>query len=262
MGGKSYRNSKKEREQEQRKAHKQQKKRKREVIMLERPEPKLSESEKILIVCEGINTEKSYFDAFKKMLRLTGVTVEIIPAPVGIKPRGTDPKTIVNKAKKLRDLEEKTEEPYSQVWCVFDHDPSPESPQKSENFNNFVAKARSLGFGVAYSNQGFEYWLLLHFEHHLGEPMHRDLYADKINLHLAQHKLKYDKDKIITSEIFEVLQAIDADTGKMRQTLATERAKKILEKWTKEDESRTNPAKEESSTTVFELVETLVALQI
>jgi hypothetical protein len=230
MGGKSYRNSKKEREQEQREAHKQQKKRKREVVTLERPEPKLSEYEKILIVCEGKNTEKSYFDAFKKMLRLASVTIEIIPAPVGIKPRGTDPKTIVNKAKKLRDLEKKTKEPFTQVWCVFDHDPSPESPKKSENFNNFVAKARSLGFGVAYSNQGFEYWLLLHFEHHLGEPMHRDLYADKINLHLAPHRLKYDKDKIVTSEFFEVLQAIDAGTGKMRQTLATERAKKILER--------------------------------
>jgi hypothetical protein len=253
-------NNKEERQKIKKDIHRQQKQNKRdELPNLERQAPILLEAAKILIVCEGKNTEKSYFEQFRRVLRYSNITIEVIPAPTGIKPRGTDPKTIVAKAKKIQVSEKQKGTPFTKVWCVFDHDPLPSNPKKSVNFNNYIKKAESLGFGVAYSNQAFEYWLLLHFENHLGS-LHRSSYYDKINGYLNLLGLVYDKDsKLISEEIFETLQVvIDAKTGKTRQDLAIERAESILNKWKDEDPSRANPAKEESSTTVFQLVEELI----
>jgi hypothetical protein len=55
--------------------------------------------------------------------------------------------------------------------------------------------------------------------------------------------------KVITPELFALLEGIDARTGKPRKELAICRAKRIYDKY-----DHSNPAKEESSTTVFELV--------
>ncbi len=253
-------NDKGKRQKAKKVTHNQQKQKKRdELPNLERQAPVILQAAKILIVCEGKNTEKSYFEQFRRILRFSNITIEVIPAPIGIKPRGTDPKTIVAKAKKTQATEKQKSTPFSKVWCVFDHDPLPSNPKKSVNFNNYIKKAESLGFGVAYSNQAFEYWLLLHFENHLGTPLHRDEYYDKINGYLNLLGLAYDKNsKLVTEDIFETLQIIDSKTGKTRQDLAIERAKNIMEKWAAEDPSRSNPAKEESSTTVFKLVEELI----
>ncbi len=237
-------NNKDEREKAKREAHKYKQGLKRQMPVLERETKQIAERPKILIVCEGENTEKDYFEMLKRFFKLYNtLTIKIVG-------EGNNTLNLVKKAKKLNQQDE-----YEQVWCVFDKDDFP-----NKNFNEAIQIAESLGFEVAYSNQAFEYWLLLHFENHLGNPIHRDLYYDRINNYLKESKLEYDKDsKIITEEIFLKLQAIDPKTGKTRQDLAIERAKKIVEKWEKDDSIRSNPAKEESSTTVFRLVETLIS---
>lgn len=85
--------------------------------------------------------------------------------------------------------------------------------------------------------------------------MHRDDYHKKINGLLKPFKVKYDgnKSKIITEEIFELLEGVDANTKKERRILAIERA---MRNYNRLDHS--NPALEESSTTVFKLVEELL----
>lgn len=82
--------------------------------------------------------------------------------------------------------------------------------------------------------------------------MHRDDYDSKINKLLKPYNLKYDgaKSKIITEGIFELLEGIDEKTKKERKIIAIERAKRNLNHF-----DHSNPAKEESSTTVFRLVE-------
>ncbi len=202
--------------------------------ILERSIPFKIEKPLILIVCEGKNTEPSYFRQFK----LTSATIK----PVG---EGYNTISLVNRAMQLA-LEKK----YDQVWCVFDKDDFPEN-----DFNDAITIASANGFGVAYSNQSFEYWLILHFDDHQGGGMNRKLYNKKINSLLKPFKITYEgnDNKIITDDFFELLDGIDVNSGKERKTLAIERAKRNLAFF-----DQTNPAKEESSSTVFRLVEELM----
>jgi hypothetical protein len=200
----------------------------------DRPEPKLIEKPTILIVCEGENTEPSYF----KQFRLSSATIK----PVG---EGYNTVSLVNRA-----IQMASQGNYEQVWCVFDKDDFPDL-----DFNNAISIAEANNFGVAYSNQAFEYWILLHFDDHQGGGMHRDDYENKINSLLKPYSLAYDgaKRKIITEDIFELLDGVDEKTKKERKVLAIERAKRNLKHF-----DQTNPAKEESTTTVFKLVEELL----
>lgn len=189
---------------------------------------------KLLIVCEGENTEPSYFNHFKLS------TVKVVA--IG---EGYNTVSLVRRAVQLA-----KKEAYEQVWCVFDKDDF-----KANDFNSAIAKAQSTGFGVAYSNQAFEYWILSHLDDHQGGAMHRMNYNARINELLQPYKLTYDglNSKRITLEMFEVLNERDEKTKKSRGVLAIERAKRNYARY-----DHANPAGEESSTTVFKLVEELL----
>lgn len=58
---------------------------------------------------------------------------------------------------------------------------------------------------------------------------------------------------MIDESFFEILDSIDSNTGKIRVSQAIARAKKIFDNY-----DHNNPAEEESSTTVFMLVEELL----
>lgn len=113
----------------------------------------------ILIVCEGERTEPNYFDQFE----VTNITID---------PRGIGDNTIrlVEYA-----INESKRNDYDQVWCVFDKDSFPK-----DNFNNAVQLAQNNDFGIAYSNESFELWYILHFEF-LNSQITRDQYIKKLN---------------------------------------------------------------------------------
>lgn len=199
---------------------------------LKRNEPRKNDKETFLIVCEGENTEPSYFEQFK----LTNATIKAVG-------KGDNTISLIKRAIQLS-----KEKDYDQVWCVFDKDDFPDS-----NFNNAIYKAEGNGFKVGYSNQAFEYWFILHFEDHQGGGMHRDDYCAKLNDYLKDYGLQYDCDsKDVTEELFDVLPSIQKGTTKTKQQIAIKRAKRIYKNWNNEI-----PAKAESSTTVFKLVEEL-----
>ncbi|MCU0345570.1 MAG: RloB family protein [Saprospiraceae bacterium] len=206
-------------------------KRKRSEPVFEIPAPSKSERATILIVCEGVNTEKSYFEQF----RLSSAQI----VPVGA---GCDTIRVVERAQK-----EQAKRKCDQVWVVFDKDDF-----SANDFNNAISMAEGLKYGLAYSNQAFEYWLILHFEDHQGGGMHRDDYDAKLNSYLRQYKLAYDGkgSKLVTTEIFELFLAKDEKSDKLRIDLAIERAKRIFGQY-----DHASPAIEESSTSVFRLVE-------
>ncbi len=217
------------------KRHKEQLRRKRKTEpALERALPSLKEKPTILIVCEGENTEPSYFNQFK----LTSATVK----PVG---EGYNTISLVNRAYQLSQ-----ESQYDQVWCVFDKDDFDDN-----DFNNAIQIGKANNFGIAYSNQAFEYWLILHFNNHQGGGMHRKDYDKKINSLLKPFKVTYDgkKSKLITEDFFELLEGVDNKTNEKRVDLAIKRAERNYRK-----HSHANPAKEESTTTVFKLVQELL----
>jgi len=209
------------------------KSKRREEASLERHEPIKVEKPTILIVCEGKNTEPSYFRKFK----LSTATIKAIG-------EGYNTISLVNRASQLSN-----ENKYDQVWCVFDKDDF-----SLEDFNNAIDIAEAQNFKVAYSNQAFEYWMILHLEDHQGGGMHRDDYDKKLNYLLKPFGIKYDGQgsKIITEEIFDILEGIDENTNKERVEIAIKRAKRNLK-----NHEDVSPALAESSTTVFKLVNEL-----
>ena len=203
--------NKKQEQVENKKRHKDGLKRRGEPD-LTRSAPSKLEKPLILIVCEGQNTEKSYFDQF----RLTSAQLVTLG-------KGYNTISLVNEALRLSQL--KT---YEQVWCVFDKDDF-----TANDFNTAITIAAANNFGVAYSNQAFEYWLILHFEDHQGGAMPRQDYSDKLNGYIEPLGAAYDGDgsKTVTSDLFEILEGKDENTGKIRRELATDRAKKIYAKY-------------------------------
>ncbi len=126
-----------------------------------------------LIVCEGKQTESNYFKAFELHLHLS-ITVEV----VGL---GDNTLNLVRQAGKRA-----KQGAYSQVWCVFDRDSFP-----AGQFNEALVLAEREGFKVAYSNEAFELWYLLHFYYH-DTGIARVLYEDKLTERLGKPYRKND----------------------------------------------------------------------
>jgi RloB-like protein len=210
------------------------------------------EKKSFLIISEGKNTEKSYFEQFK----LPNAEIKAI----GV---GDNTFSLVEKALRIRDEENEkrirdNKEPFDFSWCVFDADPKPDNPQQLTNFINAIHLAEQNNMKVAYSNQAFEYWLILHFEDHQGGAMPRTDYHNKVNGYLKPLGCKYDGkySKMIDTNFFESMLSIIKTTKEgvkiTRQDEAISRAKRILKFHT---DNGTSPERAESSTTVFELVE-------
>ena len=206
-----------------------------------------------LIVCEGAETEYRYFRAWKSQAELATVTIDVRGG------KGQDA-SVVEAAIKARDERKKrfvqakkqgqsADPPFELVWCVFDRDSFP-----ANNFNNAVARAEAHGLHVAYSNQAFEYWLLLHFENNDGHPMPRTDYMARLNAHLEPFGLRYDGNgtKLIGPELFALLQAAEPISGRTRRKMAIGRARKIDQEWNSQG---TPPAQQESTTLVYKLVQ-------
>jgi predicted nucleic acid-binding protein len=94
-----------------------------------------------LIVCEGTQTEVNYFERFR------------VPRTV-VKGLGRNPTQLIQYA-----IDLSTEEEFDQVWCVFDRDDFPVS-----DITRAVALAKKNNIKIAYSNESFELWYILHFQ--------------------------------------------------------------------------------------------------
>jgi len=126
---------------------------------------------RILIVCEGEKTEPNYFRGFP-------IKPETV---VDIRGIGSNTVCLVREAIKL-----KKQTKYDQIWCVFDKDDFSIS-----NFNKALQVARENGIMVAYSNEAFELWYVLHFEY-LNSGITRQQYITKLNRLLGRQYAKND----------------------------------------------------------------------
>jgi len=71
----------------------------------------------------------------------------------------------------------------TQVWCVFDRDKeeTEEKIQKGDiEFNASIDTAERKGLNIAWSNDSFELWVLLHFQEVETTDINRQLYYDKL----------------------------------------------------------------------------------
>lgn len=131
---------------------------------------------RVLIICEGTKTEPQYFEAFD-------LNKELIDVKVIGTGKNTD-----SLVKHAIDLKEKADKniPYSHVWCVFDRDSF-----QAQQFNQAIQRAVSNGIQVAYSNEAFEFWYILHFEY-LQAGLNREKYKNKLTGHLKKEYKKND----------------------------------------------------------------------
>jgi hypothetical protein len=170
-----------------------------------------------LIVCEGEKTEPDYFKAF----RMTAATVKAVG-------QAMNTMTLVSKAISIREADQKRKKVYDQCWVVFDKDDFP-----AKDFNQAIQFAEKNGFRVAYSNQAFEYWFLLHYNLYTG-AIHRNQYKDMLT---KLTDIPYSKSEGYGAVMYNLLLS--------RQQLAINNAETVLA-----EISHGNPAEEESSTTV------------
>ena len=178
--------------------------------------------QRFLIVCEGEKTEPKYFEKFR-----------VPKTVINVKGVGENPSRLVQSAIKLKEEAIKADEGYDQVWCVFDRDDWP--PQ---DFNSAIHKAENHDLKVAYSNEAFELWYVLHFEF-LNTGIPRDDYCKKMTKHLGK---KYQKNSdIIYDELIN------------KQPTAIRNAERLLASY-----DYSTPGQDNPSTTVHLLVKELI----
>ena len=151
---------------------------------LKRARPHRIPKPRILIICEGAETEPLYFDHFRIERHLRKELLSIIG-----KECGTHPKTVVEYARKLHREARRDGFDYDIVWCVFDRD-------SHERIHEAFEQARANCFEVAFSNPSFELWFLLHFQEQ-GASIERKKAVHK----LKQHLPNYDKSEDVYDKL-------------------------------------------------------------
>lgn len=199
---------------------------KREPRVTTRNKENRSESQKILIVCEGEKTEPNYF---------RGWVDRICNANLYIDGDGYNTDSLVENyvPKVIEKLERQGIVDFDEIWVVFDKDSF-----SDDNFNRAIQLAENNGYKVAVSNQAFELWYILHYCF-LDTCIDRNQYNKMLTQRLG---FQYQKNN---TEMYQILEK--------KQKTAIRNAKKLFDRFTEE----TSHAQRCPYTTVFQLVERL-----
>ena len=172
--------------------------------------------QRFLIVCEGTKTEPNYFEKF----RVPGLVIQL-------ERTGRNTVSLVEEALKVR-----REGEYDQVWCVFDKDDF-----SIEQFEQAIQIAVNNRMKVAYSNQAFELWYVLHFCY-MQNANGREAYREMLNKFLG---FKYEKNG---PRMYQILFS--------KMDTAIENAKRLIGEY-----HPSRPGRDDPSTQVHELVQEL-----
>lgn len=156
----------------------------------------------IAIYANGEVTEKKYFESLCRDLRLSGVRVKQDLVSVNGLEHNT--KSLVQYV-----LEQKDES--DEVWVVFDKD------NQTTLFDDAIKLARKNGINVAYSNECFELWFLLHFDFY-NTQMVREEYFKKLAPLLSVKKYEknldvYDKIKNNTHKAVSFAEKLEKENN-------------------------------------------------
>lgn len=179
---------------------------------------------RFLIVCEGEKTEPNYFKKFPD-------NPEVYDS-IDIHGTGYNTVSLVQEAIRLKNEAQKRNEPYIEVWCVFDKDDF-----SIEQFQNAIFLATKNRINCAYSIEAFEIWYLLHFNFY-ETALSRNQYKEKLSGLLGKTYQKND------AEMYQLLI--------QRQNTAMQNARKLYALQQNRSIAEQNPI-----TTVFRLVERL-----
>jgi RloB-like protein len=175
-----------------------------------------SPKQRFLIVCEGTKTEPNYFRSF-------GVPKVVID----IEGLGRNPTKLVEYA-----IDRRSEDDFDQVWCVFDRD-----IWTIQDFQQAFKLAIQNKIQIAYSNEAFELWYILHFQF-LNTAISRSDYPKKLSGLMGKPYAKNSRE--MYDELFDL------------QATAIANADRLLQEYPKP-----NPVTDNPSTTVHLLVQQL-----
>lgn len=199
------------------------------------------ENKIIYILAEGKRTEPIYFEFKRKEveaeIRRRGIKIEI-------KGTGLNTLSIVDFALEYV-KQEKIDLSLDDCWVVFDKD------DFDKDFDNAINIAQANNLKVAYSNEAFELWFLLHFAL-MSSAIGRKDYGDKITANYRRQtgdkKYKYSK----TESVLSLIEVI-----KDKELEAIKNSKKLIDQhWQESSFLKKNP-----SNTVYLLVEDLNRLK-
>jgi len=184
---------------------------------------------KVLIVTEGL-TEANYFENYKTSDNL-----------IIIKNEGDNKRSLVEKAieEKARVIRDEGFNEGDHFWVVMDRDTQKLDKNDKGNFSAALQLARNNKISVAWSNDAFELWLILHFQD-LRSALPRKQLRGMLTKHLGE---RYDKSH--PTVYFDRLLPL--------RDQAIARAKSLLEEVETHMHGHINP-----STSVHNLVELLI----
>jgi len=144
---------------------------------MQRPRKNIKEKETVLIIANGEQEEK-YFSNLTNSFRSI-YTIETVF-------ENGNALALVKLAKR-----KKQQEPYNQVWCVFDIDEEP----RDGNLQSAIDLARKNKIDLAYSNEAFEVWLMFHYEQAIKQMPRTQYDKEMLNLihkHISNRVTRYD----------------------------------------------------------------------
>ena len=150
---------------------------------LKRRQPRRNLLNKVLIACEGKETEPNYFKAIRQDQRLQTVEIIILPHK-----RETDPQNIISQVIEARNKEIDDDRWIAGdiAWAVFDGD---EHRNKSlEKWRKALELAKKEKIQLAITNPCFDFWYLLHFQDHFAQ-----INSDRTLHLLRKHIHNYEK---------------------------------------------------------------------
>ena len=183
------------------------------------------------IFCEGERTEPLYFEGMKLDLRKSNINIHGM---------GMQTQALVDHAKK----EARNDD---EVWIIMDED-------GKHDFNNAIDSAKAANFEIAYSNECFEIWFLLHFQYSTS-PQGRNVYYRELLTRLKELDpgikiTSYKKNGKSISNIYNLL--------KDKQSTAIKNSKMLEKFWNEQGELL--PSNMKPRTMVHHLVLRLLSL--
>ena len=206
----------------------------------------------IIIACEDSVSSPTYFkmiiDTLKQERKITPHSI-IVPHDGHTEPTG-----VLNNLKKYN-KNGFTYKDYEHKWIVIDRDSGGHTKENfKEALKNAKNKRKDLHIDVAYSNDSFELWYLLHFDYRNTAIMRNEIIEKviiklkEVEPHIFSKLTKYNiKEESYTKHISKALLS--------RQKKAIKHAKKLLNR------NHHKPEDDNPSTTVYKLVILLNSLQ-
>jgi len=187
---------------------------------------------KIHIFHNGAVAEFDYFQGFKHFLHAQDA--QILVENYTKKTAGKAPWQVIEEAIKHQKKNKISQKDNDQIWCVFDIDDFyKDNPKK---FGESLKKAEAKNIKIAYSNQCFELWLMMHFAE-ISTAIPRKDCEKKLQSFFKKIGIDYQKN---SSGIFDKILNLQPE--------ALKRAKKLFKK----NKHQNNP-----STSIFLVVEEL-----